>query len=81
MTSEALYHLMGGKASGWVPMRMRHEGDTHWFLKNRKTGQIVDATAQQFTNPPDYSKARGSGFLTRLPSKRAEDMMVKLLWQ
>lgn len=29
---EALYHLMGGKASAWVPMRVRHEGDVHWFL-------------------------------------------------
>ncbi len=29
---EALYHLMGGKTSGWKPCTVRHEGDVHWFL-------------------------------------------------
>lgn len=30
VTSEALYHLPGGKASGWKPMTVRHEGAVHW---------------------------------------------------
>lgn len=80
-TSEALYHLLGGKGSGWKPMRMRWQRDTHWFLQNIQTGQILDATARQFTKPPDYSKARGSGFLTKKPSRAARQLMQILLWQ
>lgn len=84
VTSEALFHLLGGKPAGWKPMVMRHEGDTHWFLINEKTGQRVDATAVQFRNPPseeDYSTARGCGFLTSDPSRRARSMMVRLVYQ
>ena len=81
VTSEALYHLLGGKELGWKPMRMFHENDTHWFIKNEETGQIIDATACQFNKQPDYDKAIGCGFLTRKPSKRAKQLMDKLVWQ
>lgn len=81
VTSEALYHLLGGKAAGWKPMRISGEHDTHWFLVNTITGQRVDATAKQFMTPPDYSKAVGAGFLTKLPSKRARQMMNRMVWQ
>lgn len=80
VTSEALYHLLGGKAQGWRAMRMRWEGDTHWFLVNTRTNQIVDATRAQFKRTPDYTLAVGTGFLTRTPSKRAQSMMVRMLW-
>lgn len=79
-TCEALYHLLGGKTAGWTPMNMRHEGDSHWFLRNRN-GTVLDPTAAQFKTPPDHSKARGRGFLTKRPSKRAQDLMQKLVWQ
>lgn len=79
VTSEALYHLLGGKAAGWKAMRMKHEGDTHWFLKNGEL--IVDATVAQFKTKPDYSKAIGTGFLTKNPSKRAQQMMESMVWQ
>lgn len=62
-------------------MRLRHEGDTHWFIKNTLTAQIVDATAEQFKVPPPYSKAVGCGFLTKGPSKRAKELMQNLVWQ
>lgn len=82
VASEALYHLMGGKAAGWTPMRMRHLGDTHWFLKNH-LGVIVDASARQFRGKPkpDYGKAIGAGFLTKKPSRRARALMRTLTWQ
>lgn len=85
VTSEALYHLLGGKKSGYIPMVMRHEGDTHWFLKKTMhmtyLDIILDLTVSQFKTKPDYSKARGSGFLTRKPSKRARQLMKNLVWQ
>ena len=81
VTSEAIYHLLGGQGSGWTPMTLRHEGDVHWFLKHRDTGLVLDVTASQFERAPDYSQARGRGFLTKQPSKRALAMMQMLLWQ
>ena len=81
VTCEALYHLLGGREFKWKPMRMRWEGDTHWFLMNTLTLQIVDPTWTQFKFPPNYSLAVGSGFLTKTPSKRALALMRTLLWQ
>lgn len=79
VASEALYHLLGGKKAGWTPMVMKHEGGTHWFLKH-KSGMIIDVTKKQFKKKPDYSKAKGCGFLTKKPSWRAENVMTVLVW-
>lgn len=81
VTSEALYHLLGGKEAGWVPMRLKHEEDTHWFLRNKYAGFILDPTVSQFKYPPNYELARGSGFLTKQPSARAKILMESLVWQ
>src|SRR5678815_3916090 len=79
--SEALYHLLGGKAAGWKPMRVRIPGDTHWFLKH-ESGLVLDVTQRQFLSDwPDYDKARGSGFLTKQPSLKAQKLIHKILWQ
>ena len=81
VTCEALYHLLGGKGAGWKPMSLRIANDTHWFLKH-DNGTILDPTKSQFGNlVPDYDKARGRGFLTKQPSKRAAALMEKLIWQ
>lgn len=80
VTSEALYHLLGGKRAGWVPMRVPYEGDMHWFLFNIHTGQRLDATVRQFKTPPPYHLAVGCGFLTKKPSRRAVSLMKRMLW-
>ncbi len=61
-------------------MSMRHEGDTHWFLKH-ETGLILDPTVSQFKTKPDYTKAVGRGFLTKEPSARARKLMAQLVYQ
>jgi len=89
VTCEALYHLLGGAGSGWTPATLRHEGDVHWFLRRERPmfngigggWLVLDPTAQQFTETPPYHLARGRGFLTREPSKRAREMMERMLWQ
>lgn len=83
---EALYHLLGGKDAGYKPMNMRHEGDSHWFLLKESRNAyafntVIDPTASQFKNKPNYTKAVGRGFLTKKPSKRAKALMKKLVWQ
>jgi hypothetical protein len=80
VTSEALYHLLGGKAAGWKPMSLPMNGGTHWFLKH-ESGLILDATAVQFRGQHvPYSRARGRGFLTKHPSRRARLLMRKLVF-
>lgn len=79
--SEALYHILGGKRAGWKPMRVRLPDDVHWFLTH-ESGLIVDPSRQQFGGYlPDYTKAHGSGFLTKKPSKRARKLIKELTWQ
>lgn len=75
VASEVLYHLLGGKESGLTPQFVRHEGQPHWFLKTPE-GTIIDPTAEQFNSPVPYDAARGCGFLTRGPSKRAQTVML-----
>ena len=77
VVSETLYHMLGGKEEGWTPQRVRVQGTTHWFLKH-KSGTILDLTASQFSIPVPYQQARGSGFLTRKPSKRAVKLMHRI---
>lgn len=57
---------------------------THWFLRHR-SGVILDPARLQFRakgwwRTPDYSQARGSGFLTKRPSRRARNLMKRLTW-
>lgn len=98
VATEALFHILGGRAAGWKAMRVTcreyraAEGprracntETHWFLRH-KSGLIIDPSVRQFKRKgwwvkPDYSKARGSGFLTKRPSRRAVDLIRRLTWQ
>jgi len=80
--AEALWHLLGGQASHWVPMRVREsDGMTHWWLRHRKNGEIADPTADQYRcigEEPPYSLGKGGGFLTKNPSKPAQEIIRRL---
>lgn len=89
--AEALYHILGGKKAGWKPMvipRAWPRNDSHWFLQRepyprcpRELVQILDPSRLQFTHEPPYHLARGCGFLTKRPSRKARDLMRRLTWQ
>ncbi len=87
VTSEALFHLLGGKDSGYKPCTVRHEGFVHWFLVRLVKTQmgviktIIDPTSSQFKRLPPYHLARGRGFLTKAPSRRARAMMDSMVYQ
>jgi hypothetical protein len=86
VAAEALYHILGGQDSHWVPHRMRVDSingkETHWFLRHRVNGTILDPSRLQFGGLlPDYSYARGTGFLTKHPSARARALIRTLTWQ
>lgn len=76
--SEAAYHLLGGKAAGWKPMFIRlnecEEYKTHWWLQH-EDGTILDITAGQFPYGVPYHRGIGCGFLTKHPSKRAQEII------
>ena len=78
VASEALFYLLGGRPEGWVPQVVRHEGGTHWYLRNVRTGRIVDPTAAQFETCPPYAAGRGIGFLTKGPSARTREVIRRL---
>lgn len=92
VTCEALYHLLGGKAAGLTPHTVRHDGDVHWYLvqdvyldtsagSSRRAALVLDPTRAQFKTAPPYHLGRGRGFLTREPSRRARDLMDRMVWQ
>lgn len=77
VTAETAYHLFA-KPLGYKPCQIKHEGVSHWFLRN-KQGDILDLTAEQFETPVPYEKAISKGFLTKQPSKRAQILMQRVL--
>jgi hypothetical protein len=83
VASEAVYFMLGGKKGDWTPHTMRVEGGTHWFLKNKRSGEIVDPTAGQFACELEYGQGRGRGFPTPKrgqpeppPSRRAQTVIA-----
>ena len=76
VAAEAAYHMLGGKAAGWVPKVLPKNvlgHTTHWWIENKVTGERIDPTAEQFPFKVPYEKGRGCGFQcpTGGPSKRA----------
>lgn len=82
VASEALYHLLGGPTSGYVPRHGRDaNGIVHWWLADKQTGDILDPTEAQYTSQgdvPPYDRAMGGGFLTREPSRRAQEVISRV---
>lgn len=79
--SEALFHLFGGKDVWSAYCGRDHTGGTHWWLKNKLTGIILDPTSEQYThfgNTPPYANGKPCAFLTRQPSKRAKEILKRL---
>ena len=77
IAAEAIWHLLGGPASGYRPTFIRHEDAPHWYLTG-PAGEVVDPTADQFVTAPDYTKGVGKGFLTLAPSARARSILAAL---
>ena len=85
IAAEALWHLLGGPVSGYVPHVLSNSlwpeglnpGETHWFLRHGRKN--LDPTARQFNLPVAYDRGRGNGFLTTVPSKRAKILIERVL--
>lgn len=81
IASEAIYHAFGGKEKWSAYAGRDHNNGTHWWLKNKDTGEIVDPTKEQYTSlgiEPPYDKSRPCAFLTREPSQRAQKLIARV---
>lgn len=83
VATEALWHLIGGTASGYVPRYAFDAGsDTHWWLYNATDDAVLDPTSPQYTSNELknlYANGRSCGFLTKQPSKRAKIVMQRVM--
>jgi len=80
VVTEALYHLYG-RSRGYEPrvVQVPELDTTHWWLQNAE-GKVLDGTAEQFTTKGieiPYARGRGSGFLTKEPSKRCKILIQR----
>ncbi len=75
VAAEALYHALGGERSGYKPVNIHWEGGPHWFLQHQVTGKVLDPTVGQFETPVPYHTGTRKGFLTKQPSKRAQEVL------
>jgi hypothetical protein len=84
--AEAAFYALGG-AAYWQPYVLTskewsaalEEGQTHWFIRHRTTGEVVDPTSAQFKGAIiPYDEGRACGFLTSKPSKRAAIVLKRV---
>lgn len=81
--SEAYYHLSDENLKPVQVWLQRDNGvmDSHWWLENKDTGEIVDLTADQYEVTIPYDRGRGRGFLTGEPSKAAQEIINNMQWE
>jgi hypothetical protein len=78
VASEALYHLAGAKGSGLRPCRLKMgDGQWHWWLVDRDQ-RVIDLTAGQFAELPEYESGKRGAFLSKRPSARARKLMGRV---
>ncbi len=81
VATEVLYHLMQTKEKVKPCCAKDENNITHWWLQYKESGKIIDVTADQYLcegKYPPYPNGRGTGFLTKKPSKRAQIVINRL---
>lgn len=81
VASEVLYHKLSVYGNYSAACARDDNGIVHWWIVDNDTGEIYDTTADQYYSKgltPPYNKGRKTGFLTKLPSKRAQKVIAKM---
>ena len=89
LATECLYWYLGGPNSDYIPYVLSNrtwndrlnKGETHWFLKNKNTNEIIDITKEQFGNiniPYDNAKPNWMMNHPKGGSKRCKFILNKL---
>jgi hypothetical protein len=80
VASEAFYHLMKVfNLPFYVPMHIKHENQSHWFIKDIFANKLIDLTSNQFKTTIPYSKAKFIGFMTKRPSARTRKVLKRII--
>lgn len=80
--TNAFFHAMGGHDGPYVPLYVKHEGASHWFLLDKRDGFIVDLTASQFRTRPPYEQGKRAGMRANkggdaVPTRAAERVLKR----
>jgi GNAT superfamily N-acetyltransferase len=91
VAAEAAYHVLGGKGKDWEHRTLNNKGwpkgldagETHHFIQNKKTGEIIDPTRSQFGNVsiPYGNSIFGGAFMGKTaesPSIRAKALLHRI---
>lgn len=81
VASEALYHSIKSHGEYSAACGRDPNGIVHWWIVDNLTGERYDITADQYLSKgliPPYDVGRKTGFLTKLPSKRAQIVLARM---
>ena len=81
VASEALFHSLGDRNKYSAACGRDEQGVVHWWIVDNTTGEIHDPTSDQYISKglsPPYAVGRRTGFLTKLPSKRAQIVLARM---
>lgn len=81
VATEAMYYLLGDKETIGLCRGRGENGIVHWWLVNKKTNEIHDATVDQYPSKglvPPYHNGKRLGFLTNVPSKRCQVVLERV---
>lgn len=71
---EAAYHGFA-KAEGFEAYVHKHEHGSHWWLRHRESGRILDPSWPQLEAPYPYQLGHKQTLVPPSPSKRAREIM------
>ena len=83
VATEVLWELLKEQNEyDYVPNHIQHEGVSHWYLKSKLNGDIIDVTAGQFKTPVPYhhKKGKASGMMRMpdIPTKRTIKVLDRI---
>jgi hypothetical protein len=85
VASESLYWLYRMYGDGLYILDTRYmkwEGEPHWFLlsydKASWDRKVIDLTASQFKEQPDYQRGQVNFFMTTFPSERSQIVISRV---
>lgn len=81
--TNAFFHLTGGYDGPYLPLYVKHEGASHWFLVDTRDNTVVDLTASQFRTRPPYDRGRRAGMRANkggdtVPTRAAERLIERV---
>ena len=83
VATEVLWELLKEQNEyDYVPNHIQHEEVSHWYLKSKLNGDIIDVTAGQFKTPVPYhhkkGKASGMMRMPEIPTKRTIKVLDRI---